>query len=75
MVSEEQRRPHVRELAVAGDFALVGGFSAFLVGRILSGYPGGLERLLCAVGNPARALRRRAESRRRARLRRHGLAA
>jgi hypothetical protein len=53
-VSEEQRRiPHVRELAVAGDFALIGGFSAFFVGKILSGYPGGLERLLARSGLPA----------------------
>jgi Helix-turn-helix domain len=54
MSEEQQRRiPHVRELAVAGDFALVGGFSAFFVGKILCGYPGGLARLLSCSGIPA----------------------
>jgi hypothetical protein len=50
---EEQRRiPHVRELAVMGDFAVIGGFSAFFLGRLLTGYPGGLERLLARSGIP-----------------------
>jgi hypothetical protein len=40
------RIPHVRELAVMGDFAVIGGYSAWFVGRLLTGYPGGLERLL-----------------------------
>jgi excisionase family DNA binding protein len=47
MVSEEQRRiPHVRELAVIGDYAVIGGHSAEFLGRLLAGYPGGIERLL-----------------------------
>jgi hypothetical protein len=51
-VTEDQQRriPHVRELAVAGDFALIGGHSAFFLGRLLAGYPGGLERLLARSG-------------------------
>ncbi len=54
MVSEEQRRiPHVRELAVVGDYAVIGGHSAFFLGRLLGGYPGGLERLLARSGIPA----------------------
>jgi hypothetical protein len=42
----------VRELAVDGDFALIGGFSAHFLGRLLMGYPGGVERLLARSGNP-----------------------
>jgi hypothetical protein len=53
MVSEEQHRiPHIRELAVAGDFALIGGFSAHFLGRLFTGYPGGVERLLARSGIP-----------------------
>jgi hypothetical protein len=53
MVSEEQRRiPHVRELAVVGDFAVIGGYSAEFLGRLLTGYPGGIERLLARSGIP-----------------------
>jgi hypothetical protein len=53
-VSEEQRRiPHVRELAIVGDYAVIGGHSAFFLSRLLGGYPGGLERLLARSGIPA----------------------
>jgi hypothetical protein len=52
--SQEQRRiPHVRELAVVGDFALIGGYPAWFLGRLLTGYPGGLERLLARAGIPS----------------------
>jgi excisionase family DNA binding protein len=51
---QEQRRiPHIRELAVVGDYAVIGGHSAFFLGRLLGGYPGGLERLLARSGIPA----------------------
>jgi len=46
----ERRIPRVRELAVVGDFAVIGGFTALFLGRLLSGYPGGLEQL--AVVSP-----------------------
>jgi hypothetical protein len=50
-VSEEQLRvPHVREVAVIGNFAVIGGHAAWLLGRLLSGYPGGLELLLARSG-------------------------
>lgn len=49
---EHRRIPHVRELAVIGDFAVIGGYSAEFLGRLLSGYPGGLERLLARSGVP-----------------------
>ena len=50
-VSEEQLRvPHVREVAVIGSFAVIGGHAAWLLGRLLSGYPGGLELLLARSG-------------------------
>jgi len=51
-VSEPPRVPEVRSAAVAGDFALVGGYSAEFLGRLLIGYPGGLERLLARSGVP-----------------------
>jgi excisionase family DNA binding protein len=52
-VSDEPRRvPVVREVAIADSFALIGGFSAHFLGRLMSGYPGGLERLLVRSGIP-----------------------
>ena len=48
----ERRVPHVREVAVAGDFALIGGYSAWFLARVLAGYPGGLERLVARSGLP-----------------------
>jgi hypothetical protein len=46
-LSDERRRvPVIREVAVADNFALIGGGSAEFLGRLLAGYPGGLERLL-----------------------------
>jgi hypothetical protein len=36
-----------------GDFAVIGGYSAHFLGRLLTGYPGGLERLLARSGVPA----------------------
>jgi hypothetical protein len=53
-VSDEPRRvPHVRDIAVAGDFALIAGYPAELLGRLLTGYPGGLERLLARSEIPS----------------------
>ncbi len=43
---ELRRIPHVRELAVIGDYAVIGGHSAEFLGHLLAGYPGGIERLL-----------------------------
>lgn len=45
-----QRRPvnHVRDAAVAGDTALVRGFSAWFIGRLLEDVKGGLETVLQA---------------------------
>jgi excisionase family DNA binding protein len=52
-VSDGQRRvPHVRELAVLGDFAVIGGYSAWFLARLLTGYPGGLEPLLARSAVP-----------------------
>jgi hypothetical protein len=51
---EAQRRvPHVREAAVAGDVALVGGYSAWFLGRVLQTFPGGgIESLVARAGVP-----------------------
>jgi hypothetical protein len=46
------RVPQVREAAVAGQYAIVGGCSAWLISRLLSGYPGGLEQMLVRNGIP-----------------------
>jgi excisionase family DNA binding protein len=52
-VSDGPRRvPHVREVAVLGDFAAIGGYSAWLLARLLTGYPGGLEQLLARSAVP-----------------------
>jgi hypothetical protein len=55
LLSDEPRRvPVVREVAIVADsFALVGGFPAWFLGRVLAGYPGGLERLLARSGIPS----------------------
>ena len=45
------RVPHVRELAVIGDFALISGHAAWILGRLLTGYPGGLGLLLATLGD------------------------
>jgi excisionase family DNA binding protein len=46
-----QRVAQIREVAIADSFALVG-VSAHFLGRLLTGYPGGLERLLARSGIP-----------------------
>src|SRR5688572_5483687 len=45
-----RRVPHVREVAVAGEFALIGGYAAWFLARLLEGYPAGLERLVARSG-------------------------
>jgi hypothetical protein len=52
-VSDEERRvPHVRVVAVAGDFALVAGFPAYFLARLLLALPGGLAAQLGRYGLP-----------------------
>jgi hypothetical protein len=46
------RVPQIREVAIADSFALISGYSAEYLGRLLTGYPGGLERLLARSGVP-----------------------
>jgi hypothetical protein len=54
VVSEVERRvPHVREVAIVGEFAVIGGASAWLLHCLLIRYPGGgLERLLLRSALP-----------------------
>jgi excisionase family DNA binding protein len=52
-VSDEPRRVSViREVAIADSFVLVGGYPAWYLGRVLRGFPGGLEALLVRSGIP-----------------------
>jgi helix-turn-helix protein len=51
--STPRRIPLIREVAIADSFALIGGYPAELLGRLLTGYPGGLERLLARSGIPS----------------------
>ena len=46
------RVPHVREAAVAGDVALVGGYGAWFLHRLIEATPGGLEATLARSGVP-----------------------
>jgi excisionase family DNA binding protein len=46
------RVPQIREVAIADSFAMIGGFPAWFLSRIVVGYPGGLERLLARSGIP-----------------------
>jgi excisionase family DNA binding protein len=46
------RVPQIREVAIADSFAMIGGFPAWFLGRVLLGYPGGIERLLARSGIP-----------------------
>ena len=53
MDGEPLRVPAVREVAVAGDSAIVRGYAAWFVHRVLRDYlPGGLEALLARSGVP-----------------------
>jgi hypothetical protein len=45
-----RRVPVIREVAVLEDFAVIAGYSTEFLGRLLTGYPGGLERLLARSG-------------------------
>jgi hypothetical protein len=44
--------PHVREAAVAGDSALIGGCAAWFLHGIVEATPGGLEATLARSGVP-----------------------
>jgi hypothetical protein len=46
--------PQIREVAIADSFALIGGYPAWFLGRVLGDYPGGLERLLARSGIPSK---------------------
>ena len=52
MTKAPLRVPAVREVAVVGDTAIVRGYSAWFLHRVLRGYPGGLEALLSRSGVP-----------------------
>ena len=52
MSGESLRVPAVRDVALAGDTALVRGYPAWFLHRVLRGYPGGLEALLSRSGVP-----------------------
>jgi hypothetical protein len=52
MSAEPLRVPAVRDVAIAGDTALVRGYPAWFLHRVLRGYPGGLEALLARSGVP-----------------------
>ena len=54
---EALRLPAVRDVALAGDTALVRGYSAWFLHRVLRGYPGGLEALLARSGVPQKRRR------------------
>lgn len=44
------RVPQIREVAIADSFAFVGGYPAWYLGRVLRGFPDGLEALLVRSG-------------------------
>jgi hypothetical protein len=50
--ASRHRVAQIREVAIADSFALISGYSAEYLGRLLTGYPGGLERLLAQSGVP-----------------------
>jgi len=52
VIAELPRVPHVRESAVAGDFALIGGYPAWFLHRLIEATPGGLEATLARSGVP-----------------------
>ena len=52
MSGESLRVPAARDVALAGDTALIRGYPAWFVHRVLRGYPGGLEALLSRSGVP-----------------------
>lgn len=52
MSGEPLRVPAVRDVALAGDTALVRGYPAWFLHRVLRGYPGGLKALLARSGVP-----------------------
>src|SRR3954452_18101803 len=52
MTADPPRVPHVREAAVAGEFALIGGYAAWFLHKIVEAPPGGLEATLARSGVP-----------------------
>ena len=52
MSGEPLRVPSVREVAIVGDSAIVRGYAAWFLHRVLRDYPGGLEALLGRSGVP-----------------------
>ena len=51
-MTDAPRVAHVDEAAVAGDFALVGGYPAWFLHRLIEATPGGLEATLARSGVP-----------------------
>lgn len=49
---ERPRVVRVGEVAMVGDHALIGGYAAWFLARMIEGFPGGLEPLLARSGVP-----------------------
>jgi hypothetical protein len=56
--SHLSRVPHLRAAAVAGDVALIGGYPAWFLHRLIEATPGGREGDARALRRPARPARR-----------------